>query len=151
MGMAAPGVVVGRALDLVRANGVPRNHRPSTRPTTARDFVSKTGEPLWPFTTGWLRRNTLTAGADFSSCVDSKLRTVPGEESSRDASKLYAFWSFCGWSERASTDWPRTTGPEASEREETAYLAAKGFCVARRMATSCCGSSAITVTCRSLD
>jgi hypothetical protein len=67
---------------------VPRSQRPSTRPTTAWESAANTGEPLWPFTTGWLKRKTLAAGADFSSCVDSKLSTVPAEESSRDESKL---------------------------------------------------------------
>src|SRR5208282_5996823 len=89
---------------------------------------------------------TSAAGADFSSCVDSKLRTMPGDESSRVESKLYAFWSLCGCSERASTDCPFTAGLEASGREATWYLPAKGFGVARRIATSCCRSLAITVT-----
>src|SRR5271170_460985 len=125
--MAAPGVPVGSALDLASDTEVPRSQSPSTRPTTACESAASTGEPLWPFTTGWLRRKTSAAGADFSSCVDSKLRTVPGDESSRVESKLYAFWSLCGCSERASTDCPLMAGSDANEREVTWYLPAKGF------------------------
>lgn len=71
MGMAAPGLDLDCAPVLARETGVPRSQRPSTRPTTAWDSVAITGDPLWPFTTGWLRRKTSDTGADFSSWVDS--------------------------------------------------------------------------------
>jgi len=42
-----------------------RSQRPSTRPTTARESRARTGEPLWPSVTGWLRRKTWPRGGFF--------------------------------------------------------------------------------------
>ncbi len=71
IGIAAPGVEMDREEDLAMEMVLERSQRPSTRPTTARESRARTGEPLWPRATGWLRRNTSAEGADFSSCVDS--------------------------------------------------------------------------------
>src|SRR5712692_9580217 len=66
-----PGVEMEVAEDLARDTPLERSQRPSTRPTTARESTARTGEPLWPRFTGWLRRKTSAAGEDFSSLVDS--------------------------------------------------------------------------------
>jgi len=71
MGVAAPGMEAGWVGELAAAAERERSQRPSMMPTTAREPEVRTGEPLWPRMTGWLRRKTLAAGADFSSCVDS--------------------------------------------------------------------------------
>src|ERR1700682_2686069 len=143
MGMAAPGVEVDREEDLAMETALERSQRPSTRPTTACDSRARTGEPLWPSVTGWLRRKTSAAGADFSRCVDSYERTSPEERSSLGTSKVWAFWSFGGRSERAMTDWPRKAGSGESGRKGTLWLPAKGFGMARRTATSCSESTAM--------
>ena len=56
---------------LAMETALERSQRPSTKPTTAPEFSERTGEPLWPRFTGWLRRKTSAAGADRSSWVDS--------------------------------------------------------------------------------
>jgi hypothetical protein len=62
---------VGALKDLAIASPLERSQRPSTRPTTARESSARTGEPLWPRLTEWLRRKTSVAPADLSSFVDS--------------------------------------------------------------------------------
>src|SRR5882762_5149736 len=64
MGTAAPGVEADREEDLAMETALERSQRPSTRPTTARESRARTGEPLSPSVTGWLRRKTSAAGAD---------------------------------------------------------------------------------------
>src|ERR1700747_2184379 len=90
MGVAAPGTEAAWLGDLAAAAERERSQRPSIIPTTARESAVRTGEPLCPRVTAWLRRKTLAAGADFSSCVDSYERTWLGERSSRGASRLCA-------------------------------------------------------------
>ena len=65
MGVAAPGMEEATAGELAAAAETERSQRPSMMPTTARESEVSTGEPLWPRVTGWLRRKTLEAGADF--------------------------------------------------------------------------------------
>src|SRR5262249_46173664 len=105
------------------ARAEPRSQRPSTRPTTAVGVPSRltvrTGEPLWPLTTGWLRRKTSEAGEAESSFVDSKERTLPGERSSAGISKEAELRGLAGRTDKARTDWPCVAGPGESGRKAT--------------------------------
>jgi hypothetical protein len=78
MGTAAPGigeVATPWRPELLRARAEVRSHRPSTRPTTLEgvslESTDKTGDPLCPRVTGWLRRKISAGGEDLSSWVDS--------------------------------------------------------------------------------
>ena len=66
IGTAAPGVFVGSAAGLTDDRGTPRSHRPSTRQTAPRELTARTGEPLWPWTTGWLSEGmSASAGRNY--------------------------------------------------------------------------------------
>src|ERR1700694_2013244 len=79
MGMAAPGVEVDREEDLAMETALERSQRPSTRPTTARESRARTGEPLWPSVTGWLRRKTWAADVWLRSKWQKGHFVVAGE------------------------------------------------------------------------
>jgi len=64
-GDGGAGVETDEEEDLAMETALERSQRPSTRPTTARESRARTGEPLWPRITGWLRRKLQTRGRIF--------------------------------------------------------------------------------------